>query len=401
MFEKLMNGEPSKKVFETINLVEDFWDQFWQQAPKFFRTFIDPTLANGIFGLDEVDGVISASDYRHDRIQIIKNGTVVDHGSYGFNRDASALKAASELREGNSIRILNVNHISQNVRMLTQRFEDILVGSVFTNCYFTPASEAGFNPHFDDHDVFILQTYGVKKWRVYDSYEGAIELPLSGTRSDSKHTHIPGEYKTYVLNPGDLLYLPRGVMHDAFCEEEASIHLTLGVLRPSIYDVIARLAKDVALRDVDFRKYVPSEWLDADFDPRGITDKLSIFFSKLCEEKELKRVIHAMARDRAISLKGRDSGLIKAAIEPPSLSIHTALEIVTHRFLRKQDTDDGVRLTTEWDAVELDPTEAYLLKEMQSKAHFTLDEFTDKASEGALLEMAVQLVQLGILKVSE
>ena len=67
----------------------------------------------------------------------------------------------------------------------------------------------GVGPHFDSYDVFLLQAQGQRKWRIgrqkkFELQEG---VPLK----------ILKEFKPeaeYVLNPGDMLYLPPGYAHD-------------------------------------------------------------------------------------------------------------------------------------------------------------------------------------------
>ena len=67
----------------------------------------------------------------------------------------------------------------------------------------------GVGPHFDSYDVFLLQAQGQRRWRIgrqkkFELQEG---VPLK----------ILKEFKPeaeFVLNPGDMLYLPPGYAHD-------------------------------------------------------------------------------------------------------------------------------------------------------------------------------------------
>jgi 50S ribosomal protein L16 3-hydroxylase len=73
----------------------------------------------------------------------------------------------------------------------------------------------GVGPHFDSYDVFLLQAQGMRKWRIgrqkkFQLQEG---VPLK----------ILKEFKPeaeFVLNPGDMLYLPPGYAHDGVAEGE-------------------------------------------------------------------------------------------------------------------------------------------------------------------------------------
>ena len=73
----------------------------------------------------------------------------------------------------------------------------------------------GVGPHFDSYDVFLLQAHGQRQWRIgrqkkFELQEG---VPLK----------ILKEFKPeaeFVLNPGDMLYLPPGYAHDGIAQGE-------------------------------------------------------------------------------------------------------------------------------------------------------------------------------------
>lgn len=94
------------------------------------------------------------------------------------------------------------------------------------NAYFTPRAAQGLPVHHDTHDVFVLQVSGQKRWLVY---EPALELPLRNQKY-SGEMGGPGEaVHDLVLRPGDMLYLPRGWLHEALTSDTDSLHLTVGI----------------------------------------------------------------------------------------------------------------------------------------------------------------------------
>src|SRR3712207_6562334 len=99
------------------------------------------------------------------------------------------------------------------------------------NAYITPPSSRGFSPHYDVHDVFVLQVAGEKHWRIH---EPVLPDPLR-TQPWNEHAAAvaaaaEGEpVIDAVLRPGDVLYLPRGYLHAATALGEISAHLTVGV----------------------------------------------------------------------------------------------------------------------------------------------------------------------------
>ena len=122
------------------------------------------------------------------------------------------------------------------------------------NAYVTPPQNQGFAPHYDVHDVFVLQFAGRKRWRVH---EPVLAAPLRVQPWDSRKTAVaeraadPPLMET-VLESGDSMYLPRGYIHAARSLGEVSGHLTVGVHPVTRHtlaaEVFAALADDVELR---------------------------------------------------------------------------------------------------------------------------------------------------------
>ena len=127
------------------------------------------------------------------------------------------------------------------------------------NAYITPPGSQGFAPHHDTHDVFVLQVDGHKQWNVYAP---VLALPVSSQPSQGRRGGHPliGEgdelVMSVVLEPGDALYLPRGYVHAAETTVDRSIHLTVGVLAATAYDVV-RDVLALAVDEPKFRRALP------------------------------------------------------------------------------------------------------------------------------------------------
>ena len=129
------------------------------------------------------------------------------------------------------------------------------------NAYVTPAGDAqGFDFHHDTHDVFVLQVSGRKRWIVHAP---VLPLPLP-SQARSGEGLVPEGAEPLLdveLEAGDCLYLPRGYVHAALTTDEHSVHLTVGVLSTTWYDVLAD-AVTLAGREEAFRDALPVQ-------PRG------------------------------------------------------------------------------------------------------------------------------------
>ena len=131
---------------------------------------------------------------------------------------------------------------------------DDLGHPVQANAYITPPTNRGFDPHYDVHDVFVLQASGQKRWIVHEPVH---DHPLP-SQPWTQHRAAIAERVTgepvidTVLSAGDALYLPRGWVHSAQALDTTSIHLTIGVSAVTGLDVAPR-----GRRSVGDRRRVP------------------------------------------------------------------------------------------------------------------------------------------------
>ena len=109
-----------------------------------------------------------------------------------------------------------------------------LVHHAFAVLYVTPRGDQSVGAHSDDQDVFILQLAGTKHWTVYGS---PVRLPYTdemvgkpgGPPVDPDFAASAPVLDT-ELRPGDVLYVPRGAVHEARAAPGgASVHVTVTV----------------------------------------------------------------------------------------------------------------------------------------------------------------------------
>jgi hypothetical protein len=118
---------------------------------------------------------------------------------------------------------------------------------VYANTYLTPPGGIQTAPpHADDRDVFIVQLAGCKTWTVYEHVP--IPYPYSEEQVGKVHGKVPvvpplvlqgpKVFNRLVLHPGDVLYMPRGYVHEAVTPPvtenhnhtmEPSFHVTLAI----------------------------------------------------------------------------------------------------------------------------------------------------------------------------
>jgi hypothetical protein len=137
--------------------------------------------------------------------------------------DATAL--TNELRDGATLVLDAVDELHRPIRTLAGSLERLFRVRVQVNAYAGWRTSHGFDLHWDDHDVFILQVAGRKQWKVYGMTR---RYPLA--RDIEPAVDPPTEVLWEgLLQSGDLLYIPRGWWHVATPLDEPTLHLTVGV----------------------------------------------------------------------------------------------------------------------------------------------------------------------------
>jgi hypothetical protein len=133
---------------------------------------------------------------------------------------------------------------------------------VQANAYITPPQNRGFDDHYDVHDVFVLQIEGTKRWIIHEPVhtDPLRDQPWTDRRSAVAEAAKGEAYIDTVLEPGDVLYLPRGWLHAAQAQGEVSIHLTLGIhswTRYALAEQLAQAALAALCDDPEMRRTLP------------------------------------------------------------------------------------------------------------------------------------------------
>jgi len=134
-------------------------------------------------------------------------------------------RLTTELRAGATLVLDAVDELAEPLEELAVKLERFFHERVQINAYAGWRTSRGFDLHWDDHDVFILQVAGRKDWRVYGMTR---PYPLvEDVEPAPKPAHEPVWAGT--LTDGDLLYIPRGWWHVALPLDEPTLHLTVGI----------------------------------------------------------------------------------------------------------------------------------------------------------------------------
>ncbi|HVC98323.1 MAG TPA: cupin domain-containing protein [Pirellulales bacterium] len=303
--------------------------------------------------------------------------------------------------QGRSVVIMAMQQRWQPVAELCRNLETVFHCPVHANMYLTPPGSQGFAPHFDTHEVFVVQLDGAKHWRLYDAAE---PLPLV-----SEHTGPPtmplGTRREARLVAGDSLYIPRGHVHEAFTSDCASLHLTVGVNVYRWVDLLRHALSSAGRRDQRFRESIPGGAL-----PSGQTE-LRRHFRQLLEsliddmstDTLFDRALHSLGDQFFERLQMLPGGQFAIATAADRLDSETVLEKRPFQAVcRVVDLENGgVAIEFPGNRVEGPPRIGAALRFIAGATRFAVRELPGELNEEARLVLARRLVREGLLAAVE
>ena len=142
------------------------------------------------------------------------------------------------LQQGWTLQLHQPQRFNDNLWRLISSLEAEFGSLVGCNAYITPGDGSqGLAPHYDDVSIFCCQVYGTKNWSIHRANPCLANHP-SG---DLEGSTLGKPYMEVQLEPGDILYLPRGTIHQASTNDSQSTHLTISFLQNWAYvDLLAK-----------------------------------------------------------------------------------------------------------------------------------------------------------------
>jgi 50S ribosomal protein L16 3-hydroxylase len=212
-----------------------------------------PLLVRGAIGLDALSSLPSRSDLfelasREDvpsrLVELKKSKWQLTHGHF----DAGAAKLPALKTPDWTLLVQGVDLLDSATHNLLQQFRFVPDALLDDAMFSFATAGGGVGPHFDSYDVFLLQTSGSRRWRIgaqknLDLMDGA---PLK-ILADFKPS------KDYVLEAGDMLYLPPRYAHDGVAMAGADcITCSIGFRAPKkvelARELMDRLSENLADR---------------------------------------------------------------------------------------------------------------------------------------------------------
>lgn len=237
---------------------ETFFATSWERQHFFVRRG-QPDYYQSLITAPDLERMISDSDARYPAIRLARDGGYfppevytrnIRHGDESFSGVPDVRKISEEYRRGATVALPAIHRAWKALGLLCDRLQTEFDHPAHANAYITPGNAAGFTPHYDIHEVFVLQIAGKKRWSIYAP---VIELPYRSQVFTPQAYSGQAPIAEVELQPGDLLYLPRGFLHSTTTADGFSAHVTIGISVYTWVDLLKEYAQ-AAVADRDQRR---------------------------------------------------------------------------------------------------------------------------------------------------
>ncbi|MFP6847159.1 MAG: cupin domain-containing protein [Pseudomonas sp.] len=236
----------------------EFMRDYWQKKPLLVRQAI-PGFESPV-SPDELAGLALEEE--------IESRLVIEHGErpWELRRGPFAEDAFSQLPERDwTLLVQAVDQFVPEVAELLEEFkflpkwriDDVMIS------FATPGG--GVGPHFDNYDVFLLQGFGKRRWQIGQMCDS--DSPML-QHADLKILAEFVKTEEWVLEPGDMLYLPPRLAHCGTAEDDCMTY-SVGFRAPSAAEVLTHFTDFLG-------QFLPDEERYSDADAQPTSDPTQI-----------------------------------------------------------------------------------------------------------------------------
>ena len=301
----------------------------------------DPLRFRELLSLADLDTVLGTFGVKHPDIRLVKHETDVAASEYTYGDNViDPMRAARHFADGATVVFAGLQDRIERVRELCTAIA--LRSSMRTqaNIYLTPPHSQGFDVHWDTHDVFVLQIEGTKSWRIHD---GGPAHPLGGQKFDpARHGH--GDViDEFTLHAGQVLYIPRGLMHAAAATETVSLHITLGMIAYTWIELLSDCLTELAERSPEWRESLPFGFArDADAGGARLDAALRDRIAALAHDIDVPGVAAARAEVVEGAHRPRQPDYLRQALRSRELRPEHVIELRSGPPVRVDVRDERV-----------------------------------------------------------
>jgi ribosomal protein L16 Arg81 hydroxylase len=283
---------------------DEFFASYWERRHFLLRReqprYYEPLITSA-----DLENIISQPDARYPAIRLAKGGHYfapevytrnIKQGDESFLGVPDLKRISDEYRRGATVVLPALHRTWPALTVLCDALQTQLDHPAHANVYITPGYAAGFTPHYDTHEVFVLQVAGEKRWSVYAP---TIELPHRSQVFTPQAYAGQAPIAEFELEAGDLLYLPRGWLHSTTTSRSFSAHVTIGITVYTRADLLLELLQTAVADPAQRKALAPGFASDAEI-RKSLTREMRDALERLHGAADLDQLVGSFtARVRA------------------------------------------------------------------------------------------------------
>lgn len=394
--------------------LSEFFTLYWEKGP-FTWARHQPSHYQTLLSPSDIDFIISSA-FATDKAAVEALGTIEIKKFLKGENATVVSELYDAYRRGATLRVNRVHRYWKPLRELCRSLEQSFSFPVRANLYCTPESAARSKRHYDTHDVLVLQISGRKSWRIFPPL---IQLPLATVpplpfeertemlkyarggprkgRASITEAESGEPISEITLEAGDLLYMPRGFLHEAWTTDEPSTHVTIGLQVVRWLDLLSVALAQVGNRDVRFRQALP---VGAE-----VREQMDELFSSLLNvfgrEARFKDAAEELADSFVKSRQAVGDGTLNSLTTIPEINGQTLLQHRPGLLCRYAENGGAVGVVSANSALWMPTGFEDALRFIATTREFRVGEIPGQMTENSKVSLARRLIQDGFVRIAE
>jgi 50S ribosomal protein L16 3-hydroxylase len=207
--------------------IDLFLREYWQKKPLLIRNpwdrWTNPLEPDELAGLACEEGVESRLVVRQGEQLALEAGPLPEERFGQLDGDSCTLLVQA------------VDHYVADVAALIEPFRFVPDWRIDDVMVSWAANGGGVGPHFDQYDVFLVQGLGRRRWRIGPLCDSTTPL------QDNDDLRLIADFVAtdeWVLEPGDILYVPPRFAHDGVAVSDDCMTYSIGFRAPSLAELV-------------------------------------------------------------------------------------------------------------------------------------------------------------------
>ncbi len=205
------------------------------------------------------------------------------------------------------------------------------------------------------------------------------------------------------LEPGDMLYVPRGLAHDAIATDKTSLHITTGLMLRSWADVVAEAVNALAHADVDFRRALPPGYANPGADMAAHKPVFDALVAKFAQNAPFEKLMDGFKQEFLTGRVPRVEGQMAEMAKLPSLTENSVVGARPDLIydLAHLPEDEKIRLACYGAEIIMPDFVEPALRYAVSTARFKIADLPGDLDEAGQLVLIRRLIREGLVVVHQ